>query len=38
MVNGEFFDKINEIAKGVRNNKHPFGGIQVWFLFSNLVE
>lgn len=29
MVEGEFFDKLAEIAKDVRASKKPFGGIQL---------
>ena len=29
MVEGEFFDKLEEIARLVRGNQRPFGGIQV---------
>ena len=31
MVSGEFLDRINEIAKAVRFNSAPFGGINVCF-------
>jgi ATP-dependent DNA helicase PIF1 len=29
MVDGELFDKLEEIARTIRNNGRPFGGIQV---------
>lgn len=29
MVDGEFFDKLEELARKIRNNGRPFGGIQL---------
>jgi len=29
MVDGQFFDKLEEIARYVRGNERPFGGIQL---------
>ncbi|RAL68475.1 hypothetical protein DID88_007203 [Monilinia fructigena] len=29
MVDGDLFDKLEEIARGIRNNGRPFGGIQL---------
>lgn len=29
MVDGDLFDKLEEIARGMRNNGRPFGGIQL---------
>jgi ATP-dependent DNA helicase PIF1 len=29
MMTPDLFDKLNELAKRIRSNKHPFGGIQV---------
>ena len=29
MVDGELFDKLEEIARRIRNNGRPFGGIQL---------
>lgn len=29
MVDGELFDKLEEIARKIRNNGRPFGGIQL---------
>lgn len=29
MVDGDFFDKLEEIARKIRNNGRPFGGIQL---------
>lgn len=29
MLSGEFFDTLEELARRVRKNQHPFGGIQV---------
>lgn len=29
MVDGDFFDKLEELARKVRNNGRPFGGIQL---------
>lgn len=29
MIDGKFMDKLNEIAKTLRNNQRPFGGIQL---------
>ncbi|EEP80101.1 DNA repair and recombination protein pif1 [Uncinocarpus reesii 1704] len=29
MVDGEFFDKLEEVARKIRNNGRPFGGIQL---------
>jgi ATP-dependent DNA helicase PIF1 len=32
MVDGVFFDKLEAIARSVRDDSRPFGGIQVWIL------
>ena len=32
MLSGNFLDKLNEIAKIIRKNKNPFGGIQIIFV------
>ncbi|KAF5375262.1 hypothetical protein D9758_000092 [Tetrapyrgos nigripes] len=32
MLDGVLFDKLEEIARSVRNSKEPFGGIQDWQL------
>lgn len=29
MVDGDFFDKLEELARKIRNNGRPFGGIQL---------
>ena len=29
MVDGDFFDKLEELARKIRNNGRPFGGIQI---------
>lgn len=29
MVDGDLFDKLEEIARRIRNNGRPFGGIQL---------
>jgi ATP-dependent DNA helicase PIF1 len=29
MIDAEFFDKLNYIAKSIRGNTQPFGGIQL---------
>jgi hypothetical protein len=29
MVDGEFFDKIDQVGQIIRSNKRPFGGLQV---------
>ena len=29
MVDGDLFDKLEQIARNIRNNGHPFGGIQL---------
>lgn len=29
MVDGEFFDKLEELSRKIRNNGRPFGGIQL---------
>lgn len=29
MVDGDFFDKLEEISRRIRNNGRPFGGIQL---------
>ncbi|KAF4540194.1 Mitochondrial DNA helicase protein [Lasiodiplodia theobromae] len=29
MIDGEFFDKLDQIARGVRGNRLPFGGVQL---------
>ena len=29
MVDGTLFDKIEEIARNIRGNNEPFGGLQV---------
>lgn len=29
MVDAELFDKLENIARKIRNNENPFGGIQV---------
>ena len=29
MVDGDLFDKLEEIARRIRNNGRPFGGIQI---------
>lgn len=32
MVDGELFDKLEGLARAVRNSNKPFGGIQVMFV------
>ena len=29
MIEADFFNKLNELAKAVRGNDMPFGGIQI---------
>jgi hypothetical protein len=29
MLDGDFLDKLNNVAQGIRKNTKPFGGIQV---------
>lgn len=29
MIDGDLFDKLDEIARRIKKNKKPFGGIQV---------
>jgi hypothetical protein len=30
MVDGDLFDKLEEIARRLKRSNKPFGGIQVW--------
>jgi hypothetical protein len=32
MISADFFDKIEEFARKIRQNSEPFGGIQVNFI------
>jgi len=36
MIDGELFDKLEEIARRLKKNKKPFGGIQVHTRTSKL--
>jgi len=29
MVDGQFFDRVNQIGQKIRGNTRPFGGLQV---------
>jgi ATP-dependent DNA helicase PIF1 len=37
MLSGDFFDKLEYVARKIRKNEEPFGGIQVSLLYNSLA-